>query len=197
MASALQVQNSKTFPGARDRNEYLRHPDIVQMAIESLPADQQKQFLDPLDQIPDFADRLKHRTRSGFNDPMSVFLVIDAMLSAFPGSYLRSMYLSLWLNRNRPDFIWEPITVGRIMGEIVDVAAETFEGMERFPVDRGTDWRGHYIVIDPDGGYTGRLWLYKLRQRLIEKCQALLDAEFDGEVPARSDSVWFDVDTSR
>lgn len=196
MATSAEVRSSKTFPGFRDRNEYLKHPDVAQQAIESLPADQQGPYLDPLNQRPDFLDSLKHRSRSGFNDPMSVALVIDAMLNSFPKAYLRATYVTLWLNRNRPDFIWEPITVGRIMGEIVDVCAESFPGSDALPVDRGTDWRGHYVVIGADGSNRGRLWLMKLLNGLLPKVAEQVEAEQDGIVANRSESVWTDVDTS-
>lgn len=196
MATAEQVRNSKTFPGFKDRNEYLRHPDIPELALETLEAEAQKPLLDPLDQIPDFLKTVRHRTRAGYNDPMSVLMVVDAMLHSFPRAYLRSLQMSLWLNRNRHDFIWEPVTIGRIMAEIVDLAIDTFGDRAQYPVDRGVDWRGHYVVIDPQGGHEGRLWLMRLRNRLTVKVEALMEAEDEGESLPRFDSVWTDVDTS-
>ena len=196
MASTTEVKNSKTFPNARDRNEYLKHPDVAQAALMTLPDPMHSPLGDPLNQMTDFLDGLKHRARSGFNDPMSVALVLDAMINSFPSAYLRATYLTLWLNRNRPDFIWESITIGRIMGEIVDVAAETFAGQEPLPVDRGTDWRGHYVVVDPEGGAVGRLWLMKLMLGLAQKCRRAMEDEADGVIKPRSESVWSDVDTS-
>jgi hypothetical protein len=195
MASSVEVKTSKTFPKVRDRNEYLKHPDVAQAALMTLPDPARSPLLDPLEQMPDFLSGLKHRARSGFNDPLSVALVLDALIHSFPAAYVRATYLTLWLNRNRSDFIWEPITVGRILGEIVDVSAETFAGSEPLPVDRGTDWRGHYMVIDPDGGATGRLWLMKLLSGLVRKCEEVVEDEEDGVVAARNGSVWADVET--
>lgn len=196
MASSADVRNSKTFPKSRDRNEYLKHPDVALAALQTLDDPMKSPLLDPLEQIPDFLEGAKHRSRSGFNDPMSVAMVVDALINSFPSGYIRATYVMPWLNRNRPDFIWEPITIGRIMGEIVDVCAESFPGREHLPVDRGTDWRGHYIVIDPDGGCEGRLWLMKLLVGLVPKVRQQMDDEADGIIHNRSESVWTDVDTS-
>lgn len=197
MATSTDVRNSKTFPKAKDRNEYFHNLDIEPTAIASRPEGEQLSLMASQATRLVVLSGLKHRVRSGFNDPLSVALVLDAMVCANPNAYLRASYLTPWLNRNRTDFIWEPITIGRIMGEVVDVAAETFAGYKYYPVDRGTDWRGHYIVIDPDGGHEGRLWLMRLIDRLLPKCAEVMEVERDGTIVMRSDSVWSDVDTGR
>ena len=195
MSHMYEMANVKTFPSHHDRSEFYPNPDVVDDVIASLPEWRRPAFDGFKTKLTDSAD-LRHRVKTGYGDPMTVCNVLAAMIQSHPRTYLRAHQMKPWLLRNRPEFIWEAVAIGRAMGEIVDLAADTFPGLAHLPVDRSADWRGYYVVIDPDGGTRGRAWLMKLYAALLPLAQKQREDEAQRIFVNRLDSVWTNVDTS-
>lgn len=135
---------------------------------------------------------VKHPYRkhpSQYNDPLCVYAIIDLMVRAQRGIYLRASYLIPELTREWPLYFWRAISIGRTMSGIqyacqVAYAGETAGDRPKYvtPIERGRDAKGPYYVIDPAGGNEGLLWLLKSRDVLVEWIENMMLREAAGDL---------------
>jgi hypothetical protein len=141
-----------------------------------------------------------HKTQASFNDPMSIFYVLDMVVKSQRGHYIRPGYLTPALRDLVPAFYWNANVVGRILAGI-QVACEWEYGSDHaiqshenengeraeaydktwVPFAKGRDAKGAYYVIDPRGGNEGLLWLAALRSRFYQLSEMLMRNEQAGE----------------
>jgi hypothetical protein len=147
-----------------------------------------------------------HKTQAAFNDPLSAYFVLDAMVNSERGTYLRPLYLCQFLQTAVVQFYWTPTLIGRIMsglegacysayvedspGEFIpdthangDKLPES-EVRAEIPFAKGRDSKGKYYVIDPRGGNEGVLWLMAARAAFYEKSQMSINGEKFGDFEA-------------
>ena len=133
-----------------------------------------------------------NRTIAKWNNPIALWYVVDRMVTARRGAYIRSPYMADELARTVPHYHWRPASVGRMMGGLYDCQAEHYDralGNDKFPIGRGRDARGMYYVIDPYGGIEGALWLIKVRDHLVPIVEQIMYAEQNGDF---EHSMWSD-----
>lgn len=141
-----------------------------------------------------FLNNLRHRVRNGNRDPMCVLLVLDLVQRWSPRHYIRTRYMVNELNRRRRSFMWDPITVGKIMGELCEIGAEAYaERPDLHPVMGQLDGRGNiYFVNSVPTTYR---YFWKLRRQLQQRCSEVMSSEAEGSEP-RFLSAWDGLDTS-
>lgn len=132
---------------------------------------------------------------NGFNDPISIALVVDLLLRIEYGTFLNSALLSEMLQREFPHIIWDPVTVGRIMKALVE------ESFDRRPPNGGqppieeirlSDGRVYMLHLDNPYHHA---WLAKVREHFGKLAEAAVKAANEGERPVRDGQVWADVTT--
>jgi len=87
-----------------------------------------------------------HRMANGLYDPLTYLLVLDTVANIDPNIELRAKALTEWLNLQRKQFLWDPVTVGKVLADI----AEQFNAVlgEANPfLPRGRDYRGAFYLI--------------------------------------------------
>jgi len=92
-----------------------------------------------------------YRANNGVYDPLTYLQVLDTLLSIDTQIELRSKNLSEFLNREKTQFYWDAVTVGRVLTDL----AESFEevlGEKLGLLERGTDYKGNFFVfhLNPD-----------------------------------------------
>jgi hypothetical protein len=70
----------------------------------------------------------RHRVKNGFQDPFSFWHVVHALLNIRPDEEFGAKQLADFLNKNYPAFIWDAVTVGRILNDIIE-SVEMVNGM--------------------------------------------------------------------
>ncbi len=141
---------------------------------------------------------LYHKVPASFNDPMSVYFVLDALVNSARGTYLRPTYIVAFLRVHIGQFYWSNGVVGRIMAGLNGVCREVYlkeegnayiidsHGRQRdgsepeieederehhLPFAQGRDSKGRYYVIDPQGGNEGLLWLLQCRKLFLREAR--------------------------
>lgn len=124
--------------------------------------------------------QMYHRSKNSFNDPLSVYFVLDAICESKRGIYLRPAYLVHYLNDNVPQIWWNNAVVGRIMAGFFHLCTENYwnddidneylkahdteQAQILQPFAMGRDSKGRFYVLDPEGGNEGLLWMLQARQ---------------------------------
>jgi hypothetical protein len=132
-----------------------------------------------------------HRVPNGHRDPLSFWHVVDALLNIDPLLEFSSKQLADWLNQHRPEFIWDAVTVGRILADI----AESCELANGQALDntallvRKTSSGTWYQTTNETAGYRVLLNLLEDLEKLGEQW---LTAETRGTLPKRYDSPLLD-----
>lgn len=130
------------------------------------------------------------RAKNGYNDTVSHLLLVDSLLVLRPGQMIRANGLRDILNVDCPQLIWDATTVGRILGEIADLAKEA--NPKHPPVTRDRDRFGHYFRIETTRQAYD--WLHELRRHLRERAAEEIKFQDRGlPLPARNVSVYADM----
>lgn len=130
------------------------------------------------------AGRVKfhHRTRNGCFDPFSFFHVVETLLNLHPDTRFTGAALAEWMNTDRPTFIWDAVTLGRILNDLHDSFTEV-NGEEHSPIRIQRAWDGtHYWV---SGVPEHRTALANVLEDLRQAGEQLWEAEARGEPPKR------------
>lgn len=90
--------------------------------------------------------RWSYRHPNGQFDPLTYLHVLDGVANIDPDIELRSSRFTDWLNRTRTQFIWDPVTVGKVLSDLCD-AFEGVLGVKQGLLERGTDYRGRFYRI--------------------------------------------------
>lgn len=169
------IPDSKVLPGVLAQlREEERMPDIGDLRLE-------------VHNPPTFF----HKSPASFNDPMSIFYVVNAMLLSQRGHYIRPTYLVPYLRDHVHQFYWSSNVVGRIVAGVQMACSLMYEDEGHaiqngqydatwLPIGKGRDSHGAYYVLDPRGGDEGLLWLAGLRDGAFKLSRRLLAAERDG-----------------
>lgn len=135
---------------------------------------------------------LVHPVENGRQDPYSVACVVDLLLQLdvsttpqFPTAALMPL-----LRRNYAHIAWDPITVGRILGEIAEMAAvwdPQQPALDHIRVAANSLW-------DLRSDRHANQWFWRLRRFIQERCHQLeaWEHEHNRRAPWRAKSVWTD-----
>lgn len=85
--------------------------------------------------------------KAGYQDPMAVMFVLDALLGIDPQVELRAAALSRYLNGQELSLSFDPVTTGRILADLHDGFAEV-HGEKHGLLLRGRDWQGTFYVLN-------------------------------------------------
>jgi hypothetical protein len=206
----FEKDGRRVFPHHRDEHRmYIPEPFVVEANVAELQEKGLPNDLDILTRHGDLQKRadpqmLYHRPPNSFNDPMSVYFVLDAICESRRGTYLRPWYLVDYLNRQVPQIHWTAGVVGRIMSgffhlceemyindDVVDeyllpkqefdTAEERHEAQLRvLPFAQGRDSLGRFYVLDPEGGNEGLLWMLMARRIWLELAEQAMVDDGDG-----------------
>ena len=90
-----------------------------------------------------------HRQPNGFHDPFTYFHLVRELHSLAPWEPFTAKDLADHLNKVEPRFIWDPITVGRILTDLIDQWGEANPGHEHQPIRHRMTWAGRiYEMTD-------------------------------------------------
>lgn len=87
-----------------------------------------------------------YRTPNGQFDPLTYLHILDEIANIDPDIELRAKNLAQWLNEVRDQFIWDPVTVGKVVSDLCD-AFEDVLGEKNGLLERGKDTRGAFYRI--------------------------------------------------
>jgi len=94
----------------------------------------------------DQSQHMTHRVANGCYDPLSIMLVLDVLANIDPDIELRARALTEFLNQARPQFLWDSVTVGKVLSDIHDQFEDVL-GAKNGILERGKDYRGHFYLI--------------------------------------------------
>ena len=205
----FEKDGRRVFPHHRDARQYVPEPFIVEQTVTEMKDKGLPNDLDILTRHGDLQRRadpqwLFHRPPNSFNDPISVYFVLDALCESRRGTYIRPWYIVDQLNKQVPQIYWTPGVVGRIMAgfyhlceemyinddidneyllpkEEFDTGEERQEAQRRvLPFAQARDALGRFYVIDPEGGNEGLVWLLMARQIWLDLAEQAMVDDGDG-----------------
>lgn len=166
----------KALPGYKDHGGWFPLVNAAEEVARNLPRGAN---LDPVRLIND-EKKLPHLVRrvpNGYFDPRCMAIVCHELARTWQRAYIRSPQLTGFLNQHYPTFLWDAITVGRLLGAIYNESLAQFEGKE--PVFlREFDARGRYYVLQ-EPSLEGRAWLLKLRELFLDASEKIWKWEKD------------------
>lgn len=83
---------------------------------------------------------------NGLYDPLTYLFVLDAVANIDPDIELRARNLVPWLFQAVPQFLWDSITVGKVLSDLCD-AFEDVLGEKHGILERGKDYLGLFYRI--------------------------------------------------
>lgn len=168
----------KAYPGFKDRGEFMVDPDWDRRFVAAATASNLdlSQTVSDVERLP----RLAHRIPNGYRDPLTISMVLAAVLASHPTSYIRPPELRPWLDRHYPAFVWDNVTVGRILSSLAATAEYEYVEVckKENPIGIGRDYRSAYYVIQ---GNEGRGYVAQLFAGMFKLAEAELAREADGE----------------
>jgi len=84
-------------------------------------------------------ERFAHRTPNRMNDPLTYFHVVRWLLQIEPWKPFNAKSLAHAMNQYETAFRWDPVTVGRILNDLIESAELANKGEEFQPL-RVTRW---------------------------------------------------------
>lgn len=143
-----------------------------------------------------------YRVPNGQLDPLTYMHILDSVASIDPDIELRAGNLTDWLNREKSAFLWDRVTVGKVLSDLHDAFEERL-GKGNSLLERGKDYRGVFYLVK----HTGEVGiLYRdVREGLMAAARVELDLQAAGgtrsprlespliEVPALR-GEWVDVE---
>jgi len=181
--SVFDTDKRKVFPLHTDQYQFQTDFRAVGAVIEEIHEREAESGLEALQKYGALNERpesktLFHKAVNSFNDPISVYFVLDALVTSERATYLRPSYLVAYLRRQVPQFKWTIGVVGRILAGfnamaeelyLVDsdehIVADDSDAAKRLlPFAQARDSQSRFYVIDPEGGDEGLLWLMQCRK---------------------------------
>lgn len=128
-------------------------------------------------------NRFYHRTKNGLYDPFTYFHLIEGLMHTKPWQPFSSRSLADHLNRSRPEFLWDPVTVGRILNDIQESINESNPGEEHAALRVMKASSGSlYMVTDYPAA---RTLMYALLDDLAALGGKVADLESEGKYSPR------------
>ena len=87
-----------------------------------------------------------YRQPNGQFDPLTYLHVLDAVANIDPDIELRAKNLTEYLNRVRPQFVWDPVTVGKVVSDLCDSFTDVL-GEKSGLLERGKDYKGSFYRV--------------------------------------------------
>ncbi len=115
---------------------------------------------------------LRHPTPNGVNDPLSILAVLDLLQSVRPPLNFTTPTAVEWLEAFYKHIIWDAVTVGRILGEISDLASE--HDPELPAIARSRSARGARWTVHTDNRrqwrwlHDARVWMQDFAEKVVE-----------------------------
>lgn len=133
---------------------------------------------------------LYHPSRNGWNDPLTIMVIVDCLLRLNPRRYVSAAQLTAILQDHYKMISWDQHTVGKVLSDLHSWAqmAERPKG-RMAPIERVT-WNGsrQYVL---DHSLAGWDWLGQAREYLGQAATKLIAIEHHNQIILpRSDEVW-------
>jgi hypothetical protein len=93
------------------------------------------------------APRLVYRVKNGYQDPITVLLVLDVLLDMRTDIEIRSQRLAGFLNERFPSHVWDAVTVGKVLADL-HVAFENKLGRAQGLLWPAMDRGGRFYVLN-------------------------------------------------
>lgn len=135
----------------------------------------------------DARERFIHRTPNYLNDPLTYFHVVRWLLQLKTWDPFTAKSLAHGLNQYETAFRWDPVTVGRILNDIIESAAMANEGEEFQPIRVKRLSTGHRYEVSHHPA--ARQVLANLLDDLVALGFQVMEAERQGETPSRQQSI--------
>lgn len=127
-----------------------------------------------------------HRTPNGHKDPFSFWHLVDALLNIDPFHEFSSRQLTDWLNETRPQFIWDAVTVGRMLSDIVESCEMANSDLDAAPLLHRRNAAGSWYQTN-NQSLAGQV-LRNILEDLETLCEKLVEEEGAGMLPKRHES---------
>lgn len=122
----------------------------------------------------DSATAFTHRTPNGVYDPYTFFQLVHELAMLEPNRPFNARMLADWLNAKRPSFIWDAVTVGRMLNDLMESFRDALNPDDQ-PLTTTKSWNGNrYQTVAHPGA---RAALFNLLDDLIQLCTQLQQAE--------------------
>jgi hypothetical protein len=162
---------------ARPKRPFSGVEDIAQMAVEWMQ-DEKPGTLGVRQRIRWESSRHWHyRTPNGQFDPLTHLYVLDAVAHIHPDIELRSNKLAIHMNETNEAFVFDPVTVGKVLSDLCD-AFEDVLGAKNGLLERGRDWKGTFYVLHRNPETAKAYW--KAREDLMRLSQLEMEARAEG-----------------
>jgi hypothetical protein len=113
--------------------------------------------------------------RNGRRDPVTIALVLDLLLRMEHDKIVRTTETVALLRYHYPQASWDVTTVGRILSELADIAADSGAGRP-YPLEKDEDATGckiYAVHVTPANWQ----WLGKIRHAMGRKAATILEEE--------------------
>lgn len=129
-------------------------------------------------------ETLVHRPKNGVYDPVTYYHLVDFVTQMAPDTAVRSAELKTALQSEKPQFVWDSTTVGRIMSDVAEELAGSFAPNR--PIRAIKQWNGmtYQISSAPED----RAMLINLVKDLRILAADAITRELLGEVHKRTQS---------
>jgi hypothetical protein len=87
------------------------------------------------------------RPANGRNNPLTIFHLLDMLANIEPDVMWTSAQLTDHLNEHKPNYLWDAITVGRILNECISQWDEANNNPVLNPLTRRRSWDGNYYQV--------------------------------------------------
>lgn len=124
-----------------------------------------------------------HRTKNGIYDPYSYFHLVEELAHVKSWTRFTAAQLAQYLNQKRPQLAWDAVTVGRILGDLIDSWHEANPGDENQPLRAWRSWDGNYYEMTDYA--PARAVLLAMLDDLIGTCQTVHEIEETGQYAKR------------
>lgn len=127
--------------------------------------------------------KFSHRNKNGVHDPYSFFHLAEELAHIAPWKPFTAAQLADWLNGTRPQFIWDPITVGRILNDLREGWEEANPGKDLQPMHQRRAWNG--VFYEMTDFPAGRKVLANLIEDLSHVADEVYKTERSGKAKPR------------
>lgn len=124
-----------------------------------------------------------HRAKNGVYDPISYYHVLDEIMQLTPYQDFRTVDLIYRLDETKPQLIWDAVSVGRILTDIVENLHDAYDA---WPIAMGRRWNGMTYAVS--GLPESRVMLHRLHDDLYALCEETLKEESRGVFTKRTAS---------
>lgn len=129
---------------------------------------------------------------NGIYDPLTYLHVLSALAAINPDIELRAANLAKHMAREFPLFIWDAITIGKVLADLADTFEDAL-GRKNGLLERGRDYRGSFYLVHH---YPDILPVYKaMRNDLIKMVEAEMVQRDLGKKPQRLMSPLLDLES--